>query len=98
MMFSEFEEVRGNSSRPVAVLNAAGDSVLLMPKPTTARLSYIGRLEAVGEGTESVEIEETIYRAVVCKTAALVMSGYKAADAMQLLNALCMEQLGAMPQ
>jgi len=93
--FSEYQGVRGNPSRPVvAIASDDGGATLeffsCADTGAVASLLYVGRQE---RQSASYPVEESIYRAVVLKTAALVMANYSNADLMQLLNNLCLEQL-----
>lgn len=94
--FSEYKGVRGNPSRPVVSISGdAGDGILEFfscdSTTATATLQYVER--KTGESTLH-KIEENCYKAVVLKTAALVMANYVNSDMMKLLNSLCYEQLG----
>lgn len=98
--FSEWQGVRGNPSRPVVAIvhdggNAALEFFSCAGTEASARLLYVGRLM---REAASYQIEAAIYRAVVLKTAALVMANYSNSDLMRLLDGLCKEQLGIKEQ
>lgn len=95
--FSEYAGVRGNPSHPVVAVTAddtTGKAALEFfsseTTDATATLLYVPRLTATAT---QYAIEERLYRAVVLKTAALVMAAYGESDAMQLLDALAKEQM-----
>jgi len=95
--FSEYGGVRGNPYNPVVALSvdgSTGKDVLQFfssaSATATAELLYVKK---VTERSSAYKIEETLYKAVVLKTAALVMANYVNADMMQLLNSLCNEEL-----
>lgn len=96
-MFSAFAGCRGNPARPAVFIvpdGGTGDTVLQFfscdSTDAAAELLYVRRASASG----SYQIEESVYRAVVLKSAALVMAAYSSVDMMRLLNAMCGEQLG----
>jgi len=96
--FSKWGGVRGNPSRPViafSVDSSTGDSTIEFfscdSTIVTAELSYVNRTEHC---ETSYEIEQDIYRAVICKTASLVLSTYGNVTLSQVLDSLCLENLG----
>lgn len=95
--WSEFKGVRGNANNPVVAISgdaASGNAVLEFfssdSADATATLLYISKVTTTAD---EYDIEGRLYRAVVLKTAALVMAAYGNADMMQLLNGLAEEQM-----
>lgn len=109
MMYSEFEGIRGNASKPFAAVSISiiesantsiGKSVELYPA-TSGVFVYVPMnmgLDAKSQSTlaanDSYAIEDSIYNAVLYKIAATVCGIVRDAAGMQLLNSLCAEQLG----
>lgn len=91
--WSDYKGVRGNANNPVVAIAGNGKLEFFSCDSTsaTATLLYIARVTGV---SDSYDIEGDIYRAVVLKTAALVMAAYGSSEMMQLLNALSEEQIG----
>lgn len=96
--FSKWGGVRGNASKPVIAFScepSTGEATIeffsCASTAATAELSYVERIE---DEQESYEIENPIYRAVVYKTASLVMSAYGNAALSQAFDNLCLQGLG----
>ena len=88
---SEFAGIKGNASKPVAVLTVgeSGKEVQLFPK-TTGNIWYVPSVAA----NDSYDIEDGCYGAVIYKIAAIVSGIELSAAGVQALTALCNEQLG----
>lgn len=94
--WSEWAGVRGNPSRPVVALNDRRLEFFSCLSEESD-VEYLRCVEAVVGATaytDNYEIETSLYRAVVLRTAALAASAYSDAAKVQLLDALVASELG----
>lgn len=71
-------------------------NLIMLPgeKTVKAELHYVARLDAVGQLTDSLTLEDGLRRAMVLKTASLVAANYGGTDMAALLNTMAEEAMG----